>query len=116
MNKISKGVYQVAPGEQVTLECTPVEVGEAFVAAAVDGDVLVSPPGPIPTFKFTASTIVGTKHIVKIECSFPGDTPATARFDIKLKGSNGGEFSRSVANSDPIHDPEIEFGVVSASS
>jgi len=80
----------------------------------VDKNVISSRACPTPTFKFTASGVVGTKHVAKIECSFPGNTPAEARFDFKIKGSAGGEFARSIAKSDEIHDPEIEFGVVAS--
>jgi hypothetical protein len=113
MKKISRGVYEVAPGEAVTMKFTPVEVGEEFVAVAVDGEALQSSGGTTPTFTFTASTTVGERHFAKIECDFPEDTPETARFDMILSGSNGGSFPRAIENSDPIHDPEFEFRVVS---
>jgi hypothetical protein len=113
MKKVSRGVYEVSPGEQIRMEFTPVEVGEEFVAVAVDGNVLRSSPGPTPTYQFTASMTVGDRHFAKIECSFPGDTPDTARFEMGLSGSGGGNFPRTIAKADPIHDPEFEFRVVS---
>ena len=111
MKQLTKYVYEVAPREGVTLIFTANGVDENCVAVSVDEESLVpNPPSP-PTFKFTATKSKGQTHFGKIECSFPGDTPQTASFTSRVKGSVGGDFegpsfTREEAESD------IEFRVV----
>lgn len=113
MNKITDYIYQVAQNETVTIVFTPVQVGESFVAVALDGQTLNSPPGPNPTYTFEATKPPGKVHFGKIECSFPDGTPDTARFESRVKGSLGGDFSGPTVNkTDAVHDPDVEFRVV----
>lgn len=113
MKKIDDYFYEVAQNEEVTLEFTPVQVGENYIAVSMDGETLEAQPGPTPTYMFTASKPSGDSHFGMIECSFPGETPDTARFESQVKGSEGGSFSGpTIKKTDSVHDPNIEFQVV----
>lgn len=113
MKKLTDYSYEVVQNEEVTIEFTPIQVGEHYIAASMDGQTLESQPGPTPTYTFTARKSPGKTHFCKIGCSFPGDTPDTARFESKVMGSEGGNFSGpTIKKTDPFHDPNIEFWVV----
>ena len=113
MNKISDYRYEVERNEEVTLIFTPIEVGEQYIVMALDGRTLDPLPGPYPTFTFSVTKSPGKTHFGKIECSFPGDTPDTAKFESRVKGSGGDDFpGPTIKKIDAFHDPNIEFQVI----
>src|SRR2546429_2246561 len=93
MQKIDKNSFKLQTGESVTIEVHPVNLPEGFIAIAiaVDGEVLHPSAGPVTKYRFTASTQPGTRHFGLIEASFLGGVPDTARYDLTLSGSYGGE-------------------------
>lgn len=109
MKKNSVGEFEVARGEQITVQVTPFSVGP-FVAAARDGNRLTPDPATAstrPTFNFT----VNNTSVLKMEFSFPG-APATAKYVAVFKGSEGGESQKTVKQTTSIKDPDIVFRVV----
>lgn len=113
MERITDYVYKVEQGEEVTLIFTPVQVGSEYIAMALDGQPLQFQSDLSPTCSFTSTKPSGQTHFGIIECSFPGDTPDSAKFEIQVRGSKGGNFSGPTVNkTDAVHDPNIEFRVV----
>jgi len=111
MKKIDAGEYHVAAGEEVTIKVTPTGVAP-FVAAARSGAGVMTPQAGTankkPTYVFTADK----SSIVKMEFSFPG-APATARYDVTITGSGGGDTGTlDILQTDSIKDPNVRFMVV----
>lgn len=113
MKQITKYTYEVAPTEEVTLIFTAIQVGETYVDVSIDGKTLSPNPASPPTFKFPVTKPKEETHFGKIECTFLPDTPDTARFESRVKGSFGGDFEGpTVKKTDAVHDPNIAFDVV----
>src|SRR5437763_730185 len=110
MNQLDDFTYQVTLHENVTIEVTPIQVNLNFIAASLDGTTLTSPVGPQPIYKFTVIKAPPLTHFVMFEASFLG-APDEARFDISVSGSNGGNFTFSIAKEDGVHDPVVRFRV-----
>lgn len=87
-----KSRYVVSQGEKVKVAFTPINVGEEFVAVALDDEPKdPDPDSPlgIPTFSFRVSDTV---HVLMFQCSFVDPNPGNPepRFDSELSASLGG--------------------------
>lgn len=112
MQQVTRGIYIVNDGENITIEIEATKVGN-LVSLVVDGDPKKPVPGaPLLTYKITASLKPGEEHHGMITCFFPPrDTPADAKFQVFVTGSGGGgRFEGSdILKSDPIWTRSIEF-------
>ena len=94
MTKENPYKYGVQQGEEVKFEITPLNgaVGQR-VTASMDGDSLLSigdDENPVFTFKVSKNT--REIHIAKFAFSFVAGDPNNAKYKIKIKGSEGGEY------------------------
>lgn len=112
MKRLTRFRYEVANGETVTLRVTPVGVG-ARVSVSDNGDTVAdSGPDGLPTFVITIDQVPGNSHFVIVECDFLDSDPATAHFDLELRGSKGGVFKDiSIRKTNQVWDPEFRFTV-----
>ncbi|HVG20493.1 MAG TPA: hypothetical protein VNI02_15695 [Blastocatellia bacterium] len=112
MRRITKYRYEVKPDEVVTMTFSAIGVGEAFIAAALDGNELIAVPESPPTYKFRVKKPKGDAHFCRLECTFLEDTPSTARFESTIHGSFGGDFAGPIImKGDAVLDPDITFEV-----
>jgi hypothetical protein len=105
-------LYGVSTGEVVTITVTPVKVGP-FVSAATLGEVLPNHGGATPTFIFPVNLPAGDSQIGRLFCNFPGDTPADALYEVRVKGSNSPDVftAPTVKKSAAIHTLPLTFHV-----
>lgn len=93
MKRITKYRYQVYPEEEVTIICTPISAPDSTIAIAVDDRPLMETAGSPPTYQFIVTKQPQTLHIGHVLCRFRGSgMPGTARFELSLRGSLGGDF------------------------
>jgi|SRR6266850_3416101 len=117
MQQITRAVYLVDDGEDVTVEIDATKVGN-FASFTVDGDSK-SPVSTTPlTYRFTASLEPGNTHHGMITCFFPGTAPDDATYQVSVSGSNGGgKFEGSdIVKTDANWTRGIEFRRPSAGS
>jgi len=108
--------YVVSPGEKVTVTFTPTNVGEEFVAVALDDQPKdPDPDSPVgtPTFTFPVTDEV---HVLMFQCTFVDSNPGNPepRFDSQLKaklnGTETGPFDGpTVKKSDDLKRIELRF-------
>ena len=111
MKELEPNIYAVRLKESITIEFDPQNgAGESGTAVTVDDQKLPSDGGTKPTYVFKGASKSGT-HFGKVECSFPGNPPNTARFVVTLTGSVDGEAQFIVKKTDSVKDPNIEFRV-----
>lgn len=106
--------YDVQQDEEVTFDITPVGASGG-VTAAQNGKTIPKTGTPQhPTFTFTVTEGVGNVHVAMVEFSFFGNNADDARFEIMLKGSEGGEFDdiRAVKIDSARKAPAFTFEVV----
>ena len=112
MQQVTRGIYIVDDGENITIEIEAMAVGK-LATFVVDGDPKKPDPGaPRLTFKFAASLQPGEEHHGMITCFFPPrNTPDNAKFQVRVSGSGGGgQFEGSdIKKTDPIWTRSIEF-------
>lgn len=110
--------YLVSPGERVNVVFTPINVGEEFVAVALD-DLPMEPdpdaPAETPTFSFT---VTDSLHVLMYQCSFVDPDPGNPepRFDCELKadlsGTSTGPFGGpTVKKSDELKRIGLRFSI-----
>lgn len=112
MQQITRSIYLVGNGEQITVEIDATKVGN-FVTFVVDGKLIEAVPGSAPlTFKpFQVTVGPGLTHFGMISCHFPKTAPDDAMYQIFLTGDQGGgRFTGSnVIKTDLIWDRGLEF-------
>jgi len=91
MQQITRSIYLVDAGEQVTLEIVATKVGN-FTTFVVDGQQIAAVPGSNPqTFKpFTVTVGPGATHFGRVDAHFPATAPDDAHYQLFLTGSAGG--------------------------
>lgn len=91
MQQITRSIYLVGAGEQVTLEIVASKVGN-FTTFVVDGQQIPSIPGSDPqTFQpFLVTVGPGFTHFGRVDAHFPATSPDDAHYQLFLTGSNGG--------------------------
>jgi len=112
-------MYDVEPGEVVTMVWTAVKVIDSGIAMAVDRKPLEPSPEHPPTFSFIVTKPIDRMHFGAAEGSFPSGTPNDALFKSVFKGSEGGVFGGpTILCSDPpsLHTVDLVFRVVSDAS
>ncbi len=77
-------LYEVAQGEQVTFEITPVGADRRGITASDGQTISDSNPSGTPTFTTTITAKVGSVQFVKFEFSFFADRAPNAKFDIAI--------------------------------
>ena len=85
-------LYEVAQGEQVTFEITPVGADRRGITATDRKTISDSNPSGTPTFTTTIKGKVGSIQIAKFEFSFLGGSAPNAKFDIAVLGGQGKRF------------------------
>ena len=112
MQQITRSIYLVDAGEQVTLEIQASKVGN-FTTFVVDGQQIASIPGSDPqTFQpFTVTVGPGFTHFGRVDAHFPATAPIDAHYQIFLTGSNGGgRFTGSDIKKENLsHSRGLEF-------
>ncbi|HEX6623572.1 MAG TPA: hypothetical protein VF064_07650 [Pyrinomonadaceae bacterium] len=111
MRRQNIGVFIVAPGEIVTVEVEAVEVGN-FETFTVDEELLDPLPGVSPpTYQFPVTVDVCFAHFAHVSGFFPEGTPDTARYEVFVSGSEGGERLRShvIRKTHDLDSRDIEF-------
>jgi hypothetical protein len=112
MKKVDKYLYQVNPGEDVTIQITPsINLGQLYTAV-LDTTALDKPPDGRYAFKVTKP--VGQIHFFAIEFGFLG-APDGAKYRLDINGNspnNSGPFTASIVNGDPLLDKQFKFEVV----
>jgi hypothetical protein len=111
MQETEPAMYNVAVGETIDINVTPIGTG-VFVAASLDGHTLSRLPGSdnAPHYRFVADGPVGTAHILGMEFSFPQANQGS-RYDVSITGDHGGSAGLKIKESDPIKDPFLTFTV-----
>jgi hypothetical protein len=91
MQQITRSIYMVDAGEEVTLEIQASKVGN-FSTFVVDGQLIASIPGSDPqTFQpFKVTVGPGFTHFGRVDAHFPATAPDDAHYQLFLTGSNGG--------------------------
>jgi hypothetical protein len=90
MKQITRSIYTVQPGEDVTVEIAATKVGN-FATFSLDGESLKPLPGVSPlTYTFPVTVAPGFDHFGMISCHFPSSAPDDAFFQIFVSGSLGG--------------------------
>lgn len=91
MEQITRSIYLVGAGEQVTLEIEATKVGY-FTTFVVDGRLIPSDPGsdPLTHQPFTVNVGPGLTHFGRVDCHFPASAPDDARYQLFLTGDQGG--------------------------
>src|SRR5580765_3235394 len=96
MKQVSNWQFAVRRGERVTLRVVPSET-QALCVVALDGQALF---GDYSGYQWEVVKDVGEIHVLVFMCKFLKTAPNTARYDIRVNGSeNGGEFLFSVGKS-----------------
>ena len=112
MKQITRSIYLVANGEQVTLEIEATKVGY-FTTFVVDGKLIPSEPGsdPLTHEPFTVTVGPGLTHFGRVDCHFPASAPQDARYQLFLTGDKGGgRFEGSdILKTDPSWARGLEF-------
>jgi hypothetical protein len=115
MREIAQWVFEVDPGETVSIRVVPRQSEARFVGVWRDDRPFAAEPNPYSypylIYSFTVSRPAGQSHTVKLECNFTPDASAQTRYDLWLSGSlRAGEFLRTV-NKDDNHDVDIVFAI-----
>lgn len=115
MREIAQWVFEVDPGETVSIRVVPRQSEARFVGVWLDDRPFAAEPNPYSypylIYSFTVSMPAGQSHTVKLECNFTPGAPAQTRYDLWFLGSlRAGEFLRTV-NRDDNHDVDIVFAI-----
>lgn len=90
MQQITRAIYVVTSGEDVTVEIDATKVGN-FATLALDGKMIDPLPGVTPlTFQFRVTVNPGFDHFGMVSVHFPTTAPSDAFFQIFVSGSAGG--------------------------
>ncbi len=90
LQQITRAIYLVDGGENVTVEIEATKVGN-FATFVVDGE-FKNPTSTSPlTYKFAVTVPPGEKHHGMITCFFPTAAPDDAQYQVFVSGSGGGE-------------------------
>jgi hypothetical protein len=91
MKQITRSIYLVEDGEEITVEIEATKVG-FFVTFVVDGTLIEQIPGSDPlTFQpFRVTVGPGLTHFGMVGCHFPKTSPDDAKYQIFLTGDQGG--------------------------
>ena len=112
MQQITRSIYMVEAGENVTLEIEATKVGY-FTTFAVDSSLIPSIPGsdPLTYQPFTITVGPGLTHFGRVDCHFPNTAPDDALYQIYLTGDKGGgRFEGSdIIKTDLSWDRGVEF-------
>ena len=111
MKQITRAIYVVQTGEDVTVEVEAVKVGN-FATLSLDGESLKPVAGVSPlTYRFKVTLGPGFDHFGIISCHFPSSAPDDAHFQIFVSGSlGGGRFTGSdIKKTDSSWSRSIEF-------
>ena len=112
MQQITRSIYLVGDGEEITVEIQATKVGN-FATFVVDGTLIEAIPGSDPlTFKpFRVTVGPGLTHFGMVSCHFPNAAPADASYQIFLTGSQGGgQFTGSnIIKTELIWDRGLDF-------
>jgi len=112
MEQVSEYEYRVSPGEKVSIEVTPVGTGPTVTASQSPGGIqqVGNPNRPTFEFKIGDKEVPGKYHFAKIDCMFLPGSANDAKFDIRLTGSNGGDYQAPTITKDsPRKDPNFTF-------
>jgi len=117
MKRINDFVYEVRPGEKITIKVTPTNFGDSLssVEAVLDGKPLPnSGTNDAPVFHFTVTKPVGKTHRVLMEFTFLPGSPDTAFYEVVISGQNdeGCPCGFTISKTDQVKDPGISFEVV----
>jgi hypothetical protein len=93
MKKVSDYSYEVDLAEFITIVVIPKSFAESLpsVRGILDSREIPALPRPESGFSFEF-TVNKDEHRLEIEGAFVGAPPG-AKYEVKLRGSNGGEFS-----------------------
>lgn len=110
MQQITRSIYMVQDGEQITVEVEAVKVGN-FVSFVLDGKSLEPVSSSPITYQFPVTVGPESSHFGMVGCHFPTSAPSDAEYDIFVSGNMGGvRFTGSnVVKTDPVWDRSIEF-------
>lgn len=114
MQQITRSIYVVNQGENVTVEIEATKVGN-FAVFSVDGEMKNPVPGVVPlTYRFAVTVGPGFDHFGVVTCHFPPAAPDDAFFQVFVSGSGGGgRFTGSdIKKIDPIKSRSVEFRCV----
>lgn len=112
MKQITRSIYMVEDGEEVTLEIEATKVGY-FVTFVVDGRLIPTVPGsdPLAFEPFKVTVGPGLTHFGLVGCHFPKVSPDDAEYQIFVTGDQGGgRFKGSnIIKTDLSWDRGLEF-------
>jgi hypothetical protein len=91
MRQITRSIYMVEAGENITLEIEATKVGY-FTTFVVDGKMIASKPGtdPLAYEPFTVTLGPGLTHFGRVDSHFPNTAPDDAQYQLFLTGDKGG--------------------------
>jgi hypothetical protein len=110
MQQVTRSIYLVQAGEDVTVEIEATKVGN-FAVFSVDGAPLTPTSAAPLTYEFQVSVGPGLTHFGIVSCHFPSPAPDDASYQIFVTGSmGGGKFTGSdILKTDSGWDRSIEF-------
>jgi hypothetical protein len=114
MKQITRSIYLVQNGENVTVEIEATKVGN-FATFALDGELLKPVPGVSPlTYQFKVTVAPGFDQFGVISCHFPPSAPDDAHYQVFVSGSMGGErfIGSDIKKTDLSWSRSIEFRCV----
>ncbi|HEY0762268.1 MAG TPA: hypothetical protein VGD61_07810 [Pyrinomonadaceae bacterium] len=114
MQQITRSIYIVNQGENVTVEIEATKVGN-FAVLSIDGQMKNPVAGVVPlTWRFPVTVGPGFDHFGMVSCHFPPTAPNDAVFQIFVSGSGGGaRFTGSdIKKIDPSKSRSLEFRCV----
>lgn len=89
MKQLSPFRYEVVTGEKVRITVVP-HGANGMVTVSRSGQAFVAVSGSPPTFEFTVSKPVDSKHRVIIRGDFLPDDETEALYAVSLRGDQGG--------------------------
>ena len=111
MQQITRAIYIVGAGEQVTVEIEAQNGVGNFATFVVDGEFL-KPVSTTPlTYQFTVTVASSLTHFGIVSAHFPNNAPDTAKYQIFVTGDQGGSrFTGSdIMKTDISWDRDIQF-------
>src|SRR5215469_8861385 len=115
MRELGQWVFEAVQGEAVSIRIVPRQSEARYVGVWVDDQLLQAEPNPYSypylIYSFNIRRPAWQSHVIKLECNFSLNAPATASYDLWISGSLGsGEFLRTVRRDD-LRDVDILFTI-----